>query len=300
MKLNIKNNLLYPIFFAIIIIFISLYYYLIKNNYTDNCLIDKSWYVNSKPKWYTSGKMNPKYLIIHHSGVKNVDEIKSVFEEFGLSCHYFIDSDGKVHNIIKNTCGAYHAGTSYWKGKTHLNKSSICIEILTPNPFEKDINQSKYDSLIKLSKDIMKEYNISKNNVLSHSDIAVFNDNLKNEKMKNSNFYNRKQDISYLFNWGKLAENGIGTWYDETKLNNISNNVLYYYGDKKSELIDIKKKLNAIGYKTKINDLYDTDFFMLSVVFHRRFFPQQLILAGQGLWTEKSTIVLNEVFNNMK
>ena len=295
MYINFKKNFKYFISAFIVLCLIILFRYTKQDFYNSSCLVDKDWYVGSKTKWYTSGNINPKYLIIHHSGVNNIGEIKTVFEELGLSCNYFIDSDGKLHNVIKDNCGAYHAGNSYWHGHTHLNKMSVCIEILNSSPFDNDISASQYDTLIKISKELMEKYDITKDRVLSHSDIALFPRNLKTQKTKTSNLYNRKQDISYLFDWKKLAENGIGIWYDETKLNDVSNNVLYYYGDKKSGLIDIKKKLKVIGYKTKINDLYDTDFFMLSVVFHRRFFPKELILAGQGLWTEKSTIVLNEL-----
>lgn len=262
-----------------------------------NCLIDKNWYKERRSNLYTKGcmKENPKHIVIHHSIFDNLDDLKQIFEDNNVSCHYFIDNDGNVHNIIKDNCIVYHAGFSYWNGNDGLNNSSICIEIMNDSPFVKDITDTQYDSLIKLLKRLKQKYNIDNYNVVSHSDIAYFNNDFSN------GYLNRKQDISHLFSWKKLAKNDVSFWYNEENLDKKNYTILYYFGDEKDELIDIKHKLKQIGYKIEnLDNKYDVEFYMLSIVFHRRFFPEQLTMAGQGLWTESSTSVLNAVIKNIK
>ena len=259
----------------------------------EKCLINDNWYNSKNRKSYTKGYMieNPKYIVIHHSAFKDLESLKKVFEDNNVSCHYFIDGNGVLSNVIDDSCIAYHAGFSYWNGEENLNNSSICIELLNESPFIQDINDKQYNALTILLKQLKNKYNISNTNIVSHSDISYFN-----KDFMDGNFLNRKQDVSYLFRWKKLAQKNVGIWYHEEDIDKNDRTVLYYFGDEKDELIDVKDKLREIGYK--INDMsnkYSVEFYMQSIVFHRRFLPEQLIMAGQGLWTKSSTDVLNAV-----
>ena len=259
----------------------------------EKCLVNDNWYNSKSYESYTKGYMveSPKYIVIHHSAFKNLESLKKVFEDNGVSCHYFIDDDGVVSNVINDSCIAYHAGFSYWNGKKSLNSSSICIELLNDSPFIRDISDKQYNVLITLLEQLKGKYNISNTNIVSHSDISYFDRNFMD-----GNFLNRKQDVSYLFRWKKLAQKNVGIWYHEENIDKNDRTVLYYFGDEKDELINIKNKLKEIGYKIDdTNNRYDVEFYMQSVVFHRRFLPEQLIMAGQGLWTKSSTDVLNAV-----
>ena len=262
-----------------------------------DCLIDKSWYKEKKTTSYTKGYMekNPKHIVIHHSISNNLDNLKQIFEDNNVSCHYFIDNDGNIYNIIKDNCITYHAGFSYWNSDVSLNNSSICIEIMNDSPFTKDTTDTQYKNLIELLKKLKNKYSINNYNIVSHSDIAYFSNNFSN------GYLNRKQDISHLFNWKKLANSNVSFWYNEENLDKKNYTILYYFGDEKDELIELKQKLKKIGYKIEnLDNKYDVEFFMLSIAFHRRFFPEQLIMAGQGLWTESSTKILNAVVNSIK
>ncbi len=263
-----------------------------EGNVVKQCLIDYNWYEFKDYSYYTKGRMSgsPRQIVIHHSISPGMNRLKKVFENNRVSCHYFIDSNGRLTNVISDTCVAYHAGFSYWNGIEKLNDSSICIEILNNSPFVHDINGKQYKTLIKLIKKLKNKYNIKDDNIVSHSDVAYFNNDFIDD------YLNRKQDVSYLFKWKKLAKSGIGIWYNERKINKNDYTILYYFGDEKDELIDIKNKLKKIGYRIDdTNNRYDISFYMQSIVFHRRFFPEQLIMAGQGLWTKSSTNVLNAV-----
>lgn len=287
MKIKIRVLLL-------IIVFLSSLVFSLEKIESDclSCLIDYDWYISKDVNHYTKGymKKKPKHIIIHHSASNDIKNLKKIFEDYNVSCHYFIDNKGKIHNVLKDNCTAYHAGISYWNGDYNLNNSSICIEILNNSPFTHDISKKQYEVLTKLINELKNKYDIKNYNIVSHSDIAYFNN------LSNGQYLNRKQDISYLFSWKKLAKNNIGIWYNDNKIDKTNFEALYYFGDKKDDLIDIKIKLKNIGYKVeKIDNEYDVEFFMLSIVFHRRFFSEQLIMASQGLWTKSSTYILDEV-----
>ena len=72
-----------------------------------------------------------KYLIIHYTGmqseiasIKRLTNIKSK-----VSCHYFLNRNGKIFQLVKDNKIAWHAGKSKWGGKNNLNKYSIGIEL---------------------------------------------------------------------------------------------------------------------------------------------------------------------------
>ena len=69
---------------------------------------------------------------------------------------------------------AWHAGKSRWKNYKSLNTNSIGIEVSNPGH---DINYMKFSkkqiqSIVKLSKRLIKKYKINSKNILGHSDIA--------------------------------------------------------------------------------------------------------------------------------
>ena len=81
-----------------------------------------------------------------------------------------------------------------------LNKSSIGIEISNPGHEHGYIkfNYNQIQSLIKISKKIIKKYKINKKNILGHSDIAPL----------------RKKDPGEKFPWKFLHKNKIGIWHN--------------------------------------------------------------------------------------
>ena len=142
-----------------------------------------------------------KYLIFHYTGMKNdklaIDKLTNPNSK--VSCHYFIASDGKLIEMVPDLYTAWHAGKSRWKKDNLLNKKSIGIEISNPGHEHgyKDFNKKQINSLIKISKYLIKKYNIKNTNILGHSDIAPL----------------RKLDPGEKFPWKKLAKVKIGIWH---------------------------------------------------------------------------------------
>ena len=88
-----------------------------------------------------------------------------------VSSHFVIFRDGKVTQFVSVYDEAWHAGESSWEHRTHLNRSSIGIELegTDDSPFE----ESQCVVLYQLSKAIMARFDaISMQRIVGHSDIA--------------------------------------------------------------------------------------------------------------------------------
>ncbi len=111
-----------------------------------------------------------------------------------VSAHYVVDEQGTVYRLVAEENRAWHAGVSYWDGKSDLNFSSIGIEIA--NPGDAPYPQAQMDAVMALSNDIVNRHKIRSFYVVAHSDIAP----------------NRKQDPGEQFNWQSLSANNLGVW----------------------------------------------------------------------------------------
>ena len=109
---------------------------------------------------------NIRYLIIHYSGMQSgrvsMDRLKNPKSK--VSCHYFIERNGNIFNMVEDDKIAWHAGKSKWKDLKNLNKHSIGIEIQNKGHFinYQSFTKKQIFSLIKLIKLLMKKYRINK------------------------------------------------------------------------------------------------------------------------------------------
>ncbi len=149
-----------------------------------------------------------KFIIFHYTGMKKeqdaINKLTSIQSQ--VSSHYLIKNNGDIVVIVPDLYIAWHAGKSSWKNFKSLNKNSIGIEISNPGHDHNYMNFSKKQilSILRLSKLLMKKYNILSKNFLGHSDIAPF----------------RKKDPGEKFPWKRLSKHGIGQWHS------LSQNIL--------------------------------------------------------------------------
>ena len=141
----------------------------------------------------------------------NIDIIRNIFVESGLSVHYIINRDGKVYCYMPESRAAWHAGVGTYgddeKYTNSMNKYSVGIELvaigseqdmaqyLHPDEY-KAIDESligftdeQYTSLTALIKDICQRNKIefSRENVIGHDE------------------YNEaKSDPGELFDWERV------------------------------------------------------------------------------------------------
>ena len=224
-----------------------------------------------------------KFLIFHYTGMRKESYAIEKLTNFksNVSCHYFIKKKGETLVMVPDLYVAWHAGKSRWKNYKLLNKYSIGIEISNPghnfgyNQFSKE----QIQSLIKLSKILIKKYKIKPKNILGHSDIAP----------------ERKKDPGEKFPWKKLAKHRIGFWHSISlvrckknrgiKLNKIKENIFF-------------NNLYTIGYfNKKLKKTSNINFKNYIVKAFQRRFRQELI---NGKIDKECLIISQNLANKYK
>ncbi len=109
-----------------------------------------------------------------------------------VSAHYVISEEGEVIRLVDEHKRAWHAGLSYWRGKSNVNGCSIGIELQNPGHTcgYREFPEAQIEALVPLLHRIVKDYDIPRANIVGHSDIAP----------------QRKLDPGELFPWERLAE----------------------------------------------------------------------------------------------
>lgn len=143
---------------------------------------------------------DPSLLILHYTGMFSADKAIQWLAccESHVSCHYVVDTDGFITQMVPERLRAWHAGQSYWRGETDINSHSIGIEIQNPGHEQgyPRFTPAQMKSVIELSRDIVRRNSIPTDNVLAHSDVAP----------------NRKIDPGEKFSWAALARAGVGVY----------------------------------------------------------------------------------------
>tara|TARA_B100001250_G_scaffold3813_1_gene3213 strand:+ start:5511 stop:6242 length:732 start_codon:yes stop_codon:yes gene_type:complete len=202
-----------------------------------------------------------KFVIFHYTGMKSEKEAinKLTNSESKVSCHYFIKNNGEILSLVPDLYIAWHSGISRWKKYKSLNKYSIGIEI---NNSGHDIQYKKFSNnqitaITKLSRFLIKKYQIKPSNFLGHSDIAP----------------DRKKDPGEKFPWKYLSKKKIGFWH------NLNDQILFKERKKFTnnfEKIKFIENLFEIGYPKNFRISKNVYSKILSLAFQRRF-RQELI-----------------------
>lgn len=124
---------------------------------------------------FTKANITPKYIVIHDTGnTSNGADADAHYRYFngadrGASAHYFVD-EKQIIQVIADRNIAWHAGRKYTddvKVPGCTNKNSIGIEICINQ--DGDLHQA-VDNCILLIKDLMEEYDVPLENVITHKD----------------------------------------------------------------------------------------------------------------------------------
>ena len=235
--------------------------------------------LNYSPNFSTSArnKKKIKYIVYHYTGMRSENKaIKRLTDlNSNVSCHYFIKSNGQIILMVPELYEAWHAGKSKWKKDISLNKKSLGIEISNKGHefgYE-NFSKNQINSLIKLSKYLIKKYKIKASNILGHSDIA----------------FERKKDPGEKFPWSFLSRKKIGIWHKmkEQKLKKFRNKKI-----SNIEIITFIKYLSKIGYLTK--NLKNNQKTKLFKSFQRRF--RQKLINGK---IDKECLIIAEKMSKL-
>ncbi len=158
-----------------------------------------------------------RFLVVHYTAVCFAKSVELLAGAGEVSAHYlipdpteqaYIDAgfqDMRIFNLVNESERAWHAGVSYWSGRTNLNDSSIGVEIVNLAFAEAGVvtfppyHSLQIQALKELLFNILQRYpDIQPTYILGHSDIAP----------------GRKDDPGPAFPWEELYHAGIGAWYD--------------------------------------------------------------------------------------
>ena len=122
-------------------------------------------------------KLKIKFVIIHYTGMQSeIESLKRLKNSRSkVSCHYLINRNGIIVNMVPDNKIAWHAGKSKWRNFINLNESSIGIELVNRGHklgYENYTN-IQLKNLIKLCKNLKSKYRINSKIFLGHSDIAL-------------------------------------------------------------------------------------------------------------------------------
>ena len=179
----------------------------------------------------TEGKI--KYIVIHDTGNKRSGaDANAHFNFFNggdrqSSAHYFVD-DKQILRVVKDSDKSWHCGDG--RGLNGItNDNSIGIEMCINS--DGDFNKT-YLHTLKLTKYLMKKYNIPLENVVRHYDASrkicpniwtennwekwnKFKEHLKQEDYRNTitllyeNLFNREPDSEGLNYWNEQLNSGL-------------------------------------------------------------------------------------------
>ena len=132
-------------------------------------------------------------IVLHYTGMRSAEAALARLTDptAEVSAHYLIDEDGTIHRLVAEDKRAWHAGQSHWRGITDINSASIGIELVNPgHEFGyREFAPAQIEALIPLLSEIKDRHEITRGNIVGHSDIAP----------------TRKQDPGELFPWARLA-----------------------------------------------------------------------------------------------
>ena len=208
---------------------------------------------NFKSKNFDSRKYKIQFIILHYTETENLEKAIDLLtsKKRKVSCHFVVDTDGKIYNLVSESKRAWHAGESSWKGLQDMNSRSIGIEIVNPGEKKlKNYPKAQINQLINLIHFLEEKFNIPFYNILGHSDIAP----------------HRKVDPGKHFPWKALHKKKIGLW---VAINPIINRSL-----SERESNEFLQNLYKIGYQYPKKNNFKTNSVMIINAFHRHFVPK--------------------------
>lgn len=204
------------------------------------------------------GAARPDMLLLHYTGMITAKAALDwlIAPESSVSCHYFVDEDGSVTQLVAEADRAWHAGVSSWAGESDINSCSIGIEIVNPGhdfgyPAFPD---AQIAAVIALCRDILARTGIVAERVLGHSDVAP----------------GRKADPGEKFPWNRLAAEGIGLFVPPVPFGAGEGLAL---GDSGKAVAVLKRRLADFGYGIGDDDSYDDETAAVVTAFQRHFRP---------------------------
>jgi N-acetylmuramoyl-L-alanine amidase len=194
-------------------------------------------------------------LVLHHTASSlpsALETLQGRTKGHVVGVHYLVSAEApkaRIFRMCPDSLAAFHAGKSAWGKFEGLNQSSLGIEIVNYdgniNPYPKP----QVEAVLALAQHLVTTHQISPENVVAHSDIAV----------------GRKIDPGSLFPWEYFAANGVGAWPDAKDVQLFR----VLLKSKKLSNVAIQQLLRAYGYR--LDDNTDKTLGLAIEAFQRHF-----------------------------
>lgn len=181
-----------------------------------------------------------------------------------VSAHYVVSDDSKpvVYKLVDENLSAWHAGESSWYGRTFVNPRSIGIEIVHPGWARNGSGElgplfpaAQIDAVITLTREVAKRHGVAPENIVGHSDVAPL----------------RKQDPGPAFPWKKLAQAGVGRWFDEAAAAKYQ---AEYVRNGPPDAGWFQKQLKRVGYSVPESNYFDANTLHTIAAFQMHYRPE--------------------------
>lgn len=195
-------------------------------------------------------------IVLHYTGMQDCESAlrRLCDPEAKVSAHYLIDEDGTLYALVDEARRAWHAGVACWHGEADINGCSIGIELVNPgHEFGyRAFPEPQMATLETLCADTLGRYDISAARVLGHSDVAPL----------------RKSDPGELFDWQRLAAQGLALWPDGVVADVVPPATPGEEGD---TVAAVQVGLAAMGYEIVADGRYGEETVAVVSAFQRRF-----------------------------
>jgi len=206
--------------------------------------------------------LRPTILLLHYTGLESMARAIDwlCHAGSGVSCHYGIDEDGCITQMVSEDLRAWHAGESMWAGESDINSTSIGIEIQNSgHAFDyPDFPEAQMQAVERLSRDIIARHGIRPERVLAHSDVAPA----------------RKKDPGEKFPWERLAHAGIGHWVPPEPA--VGEDAGLGLGEAAPRVAALQAALGRYGYGIARTGLMDQRTEQVLAAFQRHFRPERV------------------------
>ena len=201
-------------------------------------------------------------LVLHYTGLPTLEDALAHLTgpQGEVSCHYVVDVDGRVLQLVPESLRAWHAGVSAWAGETDINSCSIGVEIVNcgHDAGYPDFPEMQIAATIALCRDIVERHRLRPDRVLGHSDVAP----------------QRKRDPGEKFPWQALALGGVGLWVPPAPI--LDDVPALARGARNPPVGALKALLAFYGYELAVDDQFDDATEAVVTAFQRHFRPARV------------------------
>ena len=202
-------------------------------------------------------------IVLHYTGMPTAAAALARLRDRAarVSSHYVVEEDGAIWRLVPEAAQAWHAGDSFWRGRTALNDRSVGVEIVNPGHEHgyRDFPVLQLAAVCDLCLEILARHRVPARNVVGHSDIAP----------------ERKEDPGERLDWAGLARNGVGLWPEGVPDLGTGDPVR-----DAARLRDVRAALATIGYRVAPEGALDPALAAVLRAFQRHWRPEAV--TGQA------------------